>query len=397
MKDFKYIIIGGGMTGSSAVMGIRKIDPDGTIALFSMEPYKPYNRPPLSKGLWTGKDIESIMRPIEKYNVDLFLETQVKEINRDEKWILTDKQEKIKYQKLLIATGGDPIQMPDMPDGVLSYRTRADFEKLHELTITKQTFCVIGGGFIGSEIAAALTKNDMEVTMIFPEIGISGLLFPDELSNFLNDYYQKQGVAILNGCLVDSILKANDKYLVKYHNINSGRTHEKEFDVVILGLGIKPNIDLAEEAGLDVEEGVVVNEYLQTSDPDIYAAGDVAYFKNLGLGKRMRVEHEDNANTMGLIAGKNMSGEREKYDHMPFFYSDLFDLGYEAVGEMNKDFTIFSDWIEPYKKGTIFYLNNNKIVGLIFWNLWGKVDQGRKVIREGKEYQTKEMKGLFTA
>jgi len=396
MKDYKYIIIGGGMTGSSAVMGIRKIDPVGTIALFSMEPYKPYNRPPLTKGLWNGKDIEGIMRPIEKYNVDLFLETPIKEINRDEKWILTDNKEKIKYQKLLLATGGDPIQMPDTPDGVMSYRTRADFEKLHELAKTKQTFCVIGGGFIGSEITAALTKNDKEVSMIFPEIGISGLLFPDELSKFLNDYYQEQGVAILNGCLVDSILKSNDKYLVKYHNINTEQTNEKEFDVVIVGIGLKPSIDLAEEAGLDVADGIVVNEYLQTSDPEIYAAGDVAYFKNLGLGKRMRLEHEDNANTMGLIAGENMTGEKGKYDHMPFFYSDLFDLGYEAVGEMKKDFTIFSDWIEPYKKGAIFYLDDNKIVGLIFWNLWGKVDQGRKVIREGKEYQTEDLKGLFT-
>ena len=396
MKDYKYIIIGGGMTGSSAVMGIRKIDPDGTIALFSIEPYKPYNRPPLTKGLWDGKDIESIMRPIEKYDVDLFLETRVEKINPDEKWILTDKDETFKYGKLLIASGGDPIQMPGTPEGVISYRTRADYEKLNKLAKTKQTFCVIGGGFIGSEITAALTKNGKQVTMIFPEIGISGLLFPDELSKFLNDYYQEHGVAILNGCLVDSILKANEKYLVKYHNTNTEQTNEKEFDVVIVGIGLKPNINLAEKAGLDVEDGIVVNQYTQTSDPDIYAAGDVAYFKNLGLGKRMRLEHEDNANTMGLIAGKNMTGEKEKYDHMPFFYSDLFDLGYEAVGEMNKDFTIFSDWIEPYKKGTIFYLNDNKIVGLIFWNLWGKVDQGRKVIREGKEYQTEDLKGLFT-
>jgi len=194
MKDYKYIIIGGGMTGSSAVMGIRKIDPDGTIALFSIEPYKPYNRPPLTKGLWDGKDIESIMRPIEKYDVDLFLETRVEKINPDEKWILTDKDETFKYGNLLIASGGDPIQMPGTPEGVISYRTRADYEKLNKLAKTKQTFCVIGGGFIGSEITAALTKNGKQVTMIFPEIGISGLLFPDELSKFLNDYYQEQGV-----------------------------------------------------------------------------------------------------------------------------------------------------------------------------------------------------------
>jgi NADPH-dependent 2,4-dienoyl-CoA reductase/sulfur reductase-like enzyme len=153
---------------------------------------------------------------------------------------------------------------------------------------------------------------------------------------------------------------------------------------------------LAEDAGLDVEDGIVVNEYLQTSDPNIFAAGDVAYFEHKGLDKRTRVEHEDNANTMGMLAGKNMSGKMESYDHIPFFYSDLFDFGYEAVGEMNKDYEIYSDWIEPFKKGTIFYLKDNKIRGLIFWNLWGKVDKGRDLFREGKEYRIDELIGLFS-
>jgi len=187
-----------------------------------------------------------------------------------------------------------------------------------------------------------------------------------------------------------------NKYKVEFHNINTEEVGESEFDVIVVGIGLKPNLDLAKDASLEVDDGILVNEFLQTNKPDIYAAGDVANFKNYGLGKRMRVEHEDNANTMGLIAGKNMAGDKIKYDHMPFFYSDLFDLGYEAVGEMDKEFTIVSDWIEPYKKGTIFYLDDNKIVGLIFWNLWGKVDQGREIIREGKEYKDKDLKGLFT-
>jgi NADPH-dependent 2,4-dienoyl-CoA reductase/sulfur reductase-like enzyme len=203
-------------------------------------------------------------------------------------------------------------------------------------------------------------------------------------------------VTILDGCLVDSISKSGNKYKVEFHNIDTEEVSESEFDVIVVGIGLIPNLDLAKDTGLEVDDGILVNEFLQTSKPDIYAAGDVANFMNYGLGKRMRVEHEDNANTMGIIAGKNMAGEREKYDHMPFFYSDLFDLGYEAVGEMNKDFTIVSDWIEPYKKGTIFYLNEGKIRGLIFWNLWDKVDLGREIIREGKEYQVEDLKGLFT-
>jgi len=165
--------------------------------------------------------------------------------------------------------------------------------------------------------------------------------------------------------------------------------------VVIVGIGIKPNLFLAEEAGLEIDDGIVVNEYLQTSDPDIFAAGDVANFMNTGLGKRVRVEHEDNANTMGSAAGHNMSAEMEKYDHFPFFYSDLFDLGYEAVGEMNKNFQIFEDWIDEFKKGTIYYLDEGQIRGLIFWNLWGQVEKGRKVISEGNTFQDSDLQGLF--
>lgn len=396
MKEYKYIVIGGGMTGSSAVMGIRKNDPDGKIAMFSQEPYKPYNRPPLTKGLWDGKEVEDIIRPIEKYDVDLFLKTKIKKINPVKKLVRTANGKKFQYKKLLIATGGKPIQLPDMPDDVISYRTLSDYQTLEKLTETKNNFCVIGGGFIGSEIAAALTNNGKQVTMIFPEIGISGLRFPDDLSEFLNDYFQKKGVIVMNGYMVEGIDKKADTFLVKYHQKDSQEVCEKEFDGVIVGIGIKPNLKLAKEAGLDVDDGIVVNQYLQTSDPNIFAAGDVANFKLKELNKRTRVEHEDNANTMGMLAGKNMSGAMESYDHIPFFYSDLFDLGYEAVGEMNKEDEIYSDWIEPYKKGTIFYLKNNKIRGLIFWNLWGKVDKGRELIRDGKEYAIDELRGLFS-
>lgn len=396
MKKYKYIVIGGGMTGSSAVMGIRKNDPDGKIAMFSEEAYKPYNRPPLTKGLWDGKDIEDIVRPIEKYDVNLFLETKIEKINPVKKWVRAENGEKYHYEKLLLATGGDPIHIPDTPEGVLFYRTRADYHTLKDNLQNNQSFCVIGGGFIGSEITAALTKNGKQVTMMFPEVGISGLRFPDDLAEFLNDYYQEMGVIVLNGYLVEGIDKHGDHYQVKYRQKDSEDVCEKEYDGVIVGIGIRPKYKLAGDAGLDVDDGIVVNPYLQTTDPNIYAAGDVAYFKHMGLNKYTRVEHEDNANTMGMLAGKNMSGEMEEYDHIPFFYSDLFDLGYEAVGEMNKDYAIYSDWIEPFKKGTIFYLKENKIRGLIFWNLWGNVDKGRELIREGKKYQTEELKGLFS-
>jgi len=232
--------------------------------------------------------------------------------------------------------------------------------------------------------------------MIFPERGISGLLFPDDLSQFLNEYYLEKGVEVLNGYIVDSIHKQGDGYIVKYKAVNANKIEERRFDGVIIGIGVKPNLELAVEAKLSVENGIVVNEYLQTDDPDIFAAGDDAYFLNLPLGKRMSVEHEDNANKMGAVAGRNMTGDKTVYDHMPFFYSDLFDLGYEAVGETNKNYEIIEDWIDPFNKGTIFYLKDDRIRGVIFWNLWGKVDQGRALIKEGKQYKPSELRGLFS-
>lgn len=231
--------------------------------------------------------------------------------------------------------------------------------------------------------------------MIFPEKGISGSFFPDDLSAYLVDYYQEKGVTVHNGQLVDSIEREGDGFKVKYHSIEDKSSTETVFDTVIAGIGIKPNTALAEACGIDVDDGITVNEYLQTNQPDVFAAGDVANFFHIPLGKRVRVEHEDNAKTMGMLAGKNMSGDLKKYDHFPFFYSDLFDLGYEAIGEFNKDFEIFEDWIEPFKQGTIFYLQNGQIRGLIFWNLWDKVKQGQSVISSGQKYQKSDLEGMF--
>ena len=396
MKKYQYIIIGGGMTGSAAVMGIREIDQAGTIAMFSRDHYGPYNRPPLSKGLWGKGKVEDIFRPMDKYNVDLFLEDKIVAIHPQEKWVENQNGERFGYDKLLLATGGHPIQLKDTPQGVINYRTLSDFEKLHKAAESQQDFCVIGAGFIGSEIAAALNKQGKSVTMIFPEAGIAARIFPEDLSAFMNQYYQDKGVKVLHGNLVNGIEKQGEKFVVRYTNQQTRQSSEAIFDDVVVGIGIRPNIYLAEEAGLAVDNGIIVNEYLQTDNPDIYAAGDVANFYNPALGKRTRVEHEDNANTMGMIAGKNMAGEKQAYTHFPFFYSDLFDLGYEALGEMSKDARIVEDWVKPFEKGAVVYLEEDKVRGAIFWNLWGKVDQGREVIAEGRSYPGESIKGVFT-
>jgi len=396
MEKYNYIIVGGGMTGSSAVMGIREIDSNGTIAMFSRDQFGPYNRPPLTKGLWKKGKVDDIMRPMEKYNVDLFLKDQVTAIHPDQKWVETRNGEQYTYDKLLLATGGHPNHLKDMPEDVIYFRTLSDFEKLQKLVESKQDFCVIGAGFIGSEIAAALNQQGKSVTMIFPEIGIAGRVFPDDLSTFMNKYYNEKGVNVLAGKLVKSVEKQGYKFMVHYTDTNTGDESSSAFEGVVIGVGIKPNTTLAEGAGLAVDNGIVVNKVLQTDDPYIYAAGDVANFYNAALHERTRVEHEDNANTMGMLAGKNMAGEALSYDHFPFFYSDLFDMGYEALGDLHKDAEIVEDWIEPNKKGAIIYLEDHKVRGVIFWNLWGKVDLGREIITKGNTYLNDSIKGVFT-
>ena len=156
-------------------------------------------------------------------------------------------------------------------------------------------------------------------------------------------------------------------------------------------------MSLARAAGLTVKDGIEVDPQLRTSRPDIYAAGDVASFQNPALGKRIRVEHEDNANTMGAIAGRNMAGAGARYDHLPFFYSDLFDLGYEAVGDLDARHETYADWKEKYREGVVYYLEGGRVRGVLLWNTWGQVDAARALIAEPGPFRPEQLKGRLPA
>src|SRR5579885_882004 len=192
--------------------------------------------------------------------------------------------------------------------------------------------------------------NGKEVIMAFPDAGIGSRMFPPDLVAFLGDYYRQKGVEILAGEQVVGLEMSGRRAILTLRG-STAAEHRLEADGVVAGIGIEPNVDLARSAGLRVEDGIVVDASLQTSAPDIFAAGDVASFANPALGRRLRVEHEDNANTMGRMAGQAMAGQAISYDHLPFFYSDLFDLGYEAVGEVDSRLETVADWKEPYREG----------------------------------------------
>jgi NADPH-dependent 2,4-dienoyl-CoA reductase/sulfur reductase-like enzyme len=168
-------------------------------------------------------------------------------------------------------------------------------------------------------------------------------------------------------------------------------------DAVVAGIGIEANIELAESIGLTTENGVIVDELLRTNHPDIYAAGDLAMFYNPALGKRMRVEHEDNANSMGRLAGRNMAGKTEPYDHLPFFYSDMFELGYEAIGEVDSRLETFADWKRPNEEGVVYYLKDGRVRGVLLWNVWKQVEAARKLIASPGPFNPENLKGKLPA
>ena len=387
MPDYQYLIVGGGMTADAAVEGIRQKDPNGTIGLISAEPDPPYNRPPLSKSLWKGEAFDSIWRGTADRYADLHLNRTVTSIDIWRRSVTDAEGRHYAFNKLLLATGGRPRRFAFDGNDVVYFRTAADYRHLRQLTETSQRFAVVGGGFIGSELAAALAMNHKEVVMLFPGNGVCSRLFPRELSQFLNRYYQEKGVKLLANESVAAITR-RDRQLVLH--TKSGK--EILVDSVVAGLGIEPNIELAEAAGIRVDNGVVVDEFLRTSHPDIFAAGDVASFHNPALAQRIRVEHEDNANTMGRCAGHNMAGDPQPYQHLPFFYSDMFDLGYEAVGELNSELQTTADWKEPFQEGVIYYLREGNLRGVLMWNLFGLVDAARHLLSSRRAFRPEELK-----
>lgn len=392
MARFDYLIVGGGMTADAATRGIRKEDGSGTIAIVGAESHPPYNRPPLTKALWKGDPLESIWRKTEETGAELIEGRRIVTLDPAGKRATDDRGTVYEYGVLLLATGGRPRRFREAPEDVIYYRTLDDYRKVRKLADQGASFVVVGGGFIGSELAAALRMQDRQVTLLVKDEGIGARVYPADLSRRLVEYYREKGVDVRLGRTVDRVESRDGKL-----QVSGGQSEPVMADVVVAGLGIEPNVDLARDMGLEVDNGLVVDEYLQTGREGMYAAGDVASFHNPALGMRMRVEHEDNANTMGEIAGRNMAGARQRYDHLPFFYSDLFDLGYEAVGDVSARHQTVVDWKEEFREGVIYYLAGGRVRGVLLWNTWGQVDAARALIAEPGPFRPEQLRGRLPA
>ena len=388
----RYLIVGGGMTADAAVRGIRELDSGASIALIGDDPDPPYSRPPLTKALWKGEPFESVWRKTGDLGVVLHLGRRARTLDLHNKTVSDDRGTSYPFDKLLLATGGKPRRLPFGGDDVIYFRTLADYRNLRALADAGRSFAVIGGGFIGSEIAAALSLQGCRVTLLFPDDGIGARIFPKDLSRFVTDYYREKGVDARSGEKVTGVSRSASGVTLE---TKSG--FRVTVDAVVAGIGIVPDTDLAQAAGLAVDDGIVVDERLRTSHPDVFAAGDVARFVVPALKTRTRVEHEDNALTMGRAAGRSMAGDETPYAHLPFFYSDLFDLGYEAVGELDPRGESFSDWKVPFREGVVYSLAGGRVRGVLLWNTWEQVDAARALIAEPGPFRAADLVGRLPA
>jgi NADPH-dependent 2,4-dienoyl-CoA reductase/sulfur reductase-like enzyme len=377
VTHYRYLIVGGGMTADAAVRGIRELDKHGPVGLIGEETDGPYARPPLSKGLWRGEPLESIRRETAEVGVDLHLGRRVAALDLAGKKVVDDRHTVHGFDKLLLATGGTPRRLPFGGDDVVYFRTLEDYRRVRAQAGAGKSFAIIGGGFIGSEIAAALAMNGSSVTMLFPDDAIGSRVFPADLAQFVTGYFREKGVTVRTGEQVTDVRRSGTRILVQTKNGS-----RLDVDGVVAGIGIIPNTELASSAGLAVKDGIVVDECLRTSHRDVFAAGDVARFHSRALGTTMRVEHEDNALTMGRAAGRAMAGDTSPYEHLPFFYSDLFEFGYEAVGALDPRAEVVSDWKAPFREGVVYFLSAGRVHGVLLWNTWGQVDAARALINE---------------
>jgi len=387
---YDYLILGAGMAASAAAQGIRRRDPRGSIGLIGAEAHPPYDRPPLTKDLWNGKkQPEDIWRDIESVRATLFPGRHATALDPRAKSVRDDQGDNYRYGKLLLATGGTPRRIGGLEgDRVTYYRVLDDYHTLRDALHEGMRIAVIGGGFIGSEIAAALAMNGARVTQLVAEDAVGARVYPPGLARFVTDYYRDKGVDVRCGAMVTAGT-ANDEGVTL--NLRDGSSVEAEW--VVAGLGITPNVQLAQQAGLAVDNGIVVDAQLRTSAPDVWAAGDVANYPDAVLGTRRRVEHEDAALTMGEHAGVNMAGAEQPYSHLPYFYSDLFDLGYEALGDLDTRLQTVEDWKQPHREGVVYYLKDGRVRGVLLWNTWDQKDNARALIAESGPHDAASLKG----
>ncbi len=372
MLSYKYMIVGGGMVAGYAAKALveRGLEA-GELVIISADNALPYERPPLSKGFLAGRETEDsilIGAPefYRKHGIEVRLSTVVERLHPAIKVVRVHPGDEIRFERLLIATGAR-VRTLDVPgaglEGVHYLRSLDDSRRIRYESESAKRAVVIGGGFIAMEVCSVLAQRGIETTMVLAEDRIWRRLFTPAMSAFFRRYYEERGVRFETQARVTAL---DGDGRVESVSLSNGR--QLPADLVVAGIGVLPVTDVFENSGLKIENGIVVNEFLETGIPGIWAAGDVANYRDVLFGVQRRVEHWDNAVKQGQHAAKVLTGEREPFENVPYFFSDDFDLSWEfwgdsaradrdvVRGEMNSgSFSVW--WLEQGRVVAAFVMN----------------------------------------
>jgi 3-phenylpropionate/trans-cinnamate dioxygenase ferredoxin reductase subunit len=399
-----FVIVGGGLAGAMAAQTLREQGFTGPLVIVGAEPERPYERPPLSKGYLTGQqERESVfVHPADWYaehDIALLTGVRVAAIDSDAHTVAT-ADGPLRYSKLLLATGSTPRTLPvpgaDLA-GVHCLRTLADADQLAPFLVKDAPVVIIGGGWIGLEIAAAARAAQAAVTVIETAAMPLQRVLGRDVAQVFVDLHQANGVRILSGRAVQA-LHGTDR--VEAVELTDGTVLPAA--LVVVGVGVLPNVELAEQAGLAVRHGVVTDASLRTTDPDIFAAGDIAEFHHRLLGRPLRIEHWANARTSGATAAAAMLGQPAAHDSVPYFFTDQYDLGMEYRGHAEPggyDRVVFRGSPRITGAGTTpsfiaFWTRDARVLAAMNVNSWDDGDHLERLVRAGLSGQPTDLDRL---
>ena len=385
-SDQTFVIVGASMAGAKAAETLRAEGFEGRLVLIGAEHERPYERPPLSKDYLRGEvDRETVyVHPEEFYaehDIELRLGRSAVSLNAAGGELTLDDGERLRYDRLLLATGAEPRRLSisggDL-DGVLYLRSVADSDALRARLDRGGAVVVIGAGWIGAEVAASARQRGLEVTVIDPLTVPLERVLGTEVGAVYRDLHLDHGVQMLLGTAVEAF--EGDTAVQRVRTID-GR--ELECDFVVVGVGVQPRTGLAAQAAIAVDDGILVDEHLQTGAPGVFAAGDVANAHHPFYGERIRVEHWANALHQGPVAARAMLDEPDVYDRLPYFFSDQYDVGMEYSGYAPQ-------WDEVVLRGDpaarefiAFWLTGDRVVAGMNVNVWDVIDPIQRLIGAG--------------
>jgi NADPH-dependent 2,4-dienoyl-CoA reductase/sulfur reductase-like enzyme len=372
MDRSKYVILGGGMVaGYAAKQMVESGLKPGDLAILSADNAIPYERPPLSKGFLAGKDTEESVRInpedfYQKQGIDVRLRCDISAVDVKNKKLTLKAGGEFGFARLVIATGAEPRSF-DLPGARLRnlyyLRSLDDSKTIRKAADGVKRAAVIGGGFIGMEVASVLAQKKIDVTMVLSEDRVGKRIFTPRMSAFFESYYEARGVRFLKMVKVtalrgDGAIKA----------VTLGNGQEVKCELAVAGIGVKPVTAVLAGSGIELDNGVLVNEFLETNQADIYAAGDVANYQDVIFKKRRRVEHWDNAVSQGQHCARTLLGERAVFRHVPYFFSDVFDLSYEYWGDASDSDEVVHRGDLQSNSFSVWWLQKSRVVAVFTMN-----------------------------